>query len=92
MGMSTHVVGYVPRDEKWNKYEKIYRACDEAGIDIPDEVLDYFDDEPPYDKPGKEVDIDSAVADFNDEYRSGYSIDLSKLPDNVTILRFYNSW
>lgn len=92
MGMSTHVVGFIPRDEKWEKYEAIYRSCEEAGVEPPDEVMEFFEWESPLGKPGQVVDISQAVEDFAGEAEYGFTVNLSELPKNVTAVRFFNSW
>ena len=90
--MSTHVVGFRPADEQWNKMKAIWLACEAAGIKPPDEVLVFFEGEPPGDKPGQEVRLETAVTKWNDESRQGYEIDLAQLPPNIRYLRFYSSW
>ena len=92
MSMSTHIVGFRPADEKWKEMKTIWDACEKAGIDIPEAVEEFFDGEAPGDKPGAEVEIESALREWQDEGASGYEVDLGKLPKNVTVLRFYNSW
>lgn len=91
MSMSTHVVGFRPPDEKWRKMKAAYDACQLAGISIPDEVDEYFNGETP-DEAGVEVEIDSILEEWGDDSRQGYQIDITKLPKDVKILRFYNSW
>lgn len=94
MSMNTHVVGFRPADERWNKMKAAWLACDELGIDPPREVLEFFDHEPPDDKPGQEVNIErtGAVKKYESDSGSGYEVDITKLPPGVTIVRFYNSW
>lgn len=92
MSMSTHVVGFRPADAKWNQMKTAYEACEAAGIPVPREVERFFDDEPPGDRPGAEVSIKGALCEWSDTYRSGYEVDLTKLPPDVRILRFYNAY
>jgi hypothetical protein len=92
MGMSTHVVGIRPPDEKWKRMKGVWKACVAADTPIPNEVLDFFDDEEP-DEAGVILDLDERCCEeWSDEHRSGYEIDLALLPDDVTKIRFYNSW
>lgn len=91
MGMSTHVIAFRPPDEKWRRMKAIYDACVAGDIEIPVEVDDFFNDKHP-DENGVEVDIDEILEKWSDESRSGYQIEISKLPKGITILRFYNSW
>lgn len=92
MSMSTCVVGFRPADEAWKNMKSIWESCEAAGVEIPKEVLKFFDGKPPKDKPGAEVSIKEAVRDWSDEYSQGFEVDLTKLPSNVKVLRFYNSW
>ena len=32
MGMSTHIVGFRPADEAWNKHKKVWDTCVGAGL------------------------------------------------------------
>lgn len=89
--MSTSVIGFAPPDEKWKKMKAIYDSCEAAGIDVPDEVDEFFDGETP-DPAGVSVDLDSLLEDWSTESQQGYQIEIAKLPKNVKILRFYNSW
>ena len=92
MSMSTHVVGFRTADEKWNEMRQVWNACESAGVPIPKEVWDYFDHDAPADKPGAEVKIDAAVKEWQDDSRCGYEVDLSKLPPDLTVIRFYNAY
>jgi hypothetical protein len=90
--MSTHIVGFRPADEKWNKMKATWLACEDAGVPIPEEVKAFFHYESPGDKPGIEVEIKEALREWTDDCRQGYEVDLTKLPPDVKVLRFYNSW
>lgn len=89
MSMSTHVIGFKPPDAKWKKMKEVWDACEKAGIDPPKEVSEFFNYENP-DENGVEVELDAA--EWGDDGRQGYEIEVSKLPKGVTIIRFYNSW
>lgn len=91
MGMSTHVYGIKPPDAKWKKMKAAYEACQAAGIDPPEELDDFFGGESP-DKAGVIVDLtkSKAVSEWNGEMESGFQVDLTKLPKDVTIIRFFN--
>lgn len=89
--MSTHVVAFRPPDETWRRMKAVYDACETGGIPMPNEVADFFDDEPP-DESGVEIDINDILKEWSDESRAGYQLELSKLPKGITVLRFYNSW
>ena len=95
MGMNTHVVGFKPADEKWKKMKTAWDACERAGVEIPDEVLSFFNHVKP-DERGVEVEIEKL--DCVKAYRregggaNGFEVDVKKLPPDVTIVRFYNSY
>jgi hypothetical protein len=96
MGMSTHVIAFKPPDEKWQKMKRVYDTCTEAGVGVPDEVDKFFN----YDRPDtKGVEISEgvltdcgALKEWDENSRSGFEVDVTKLPKDVTIIRFYNSW
>lgn len=91
--MSTHVVGFKPPDDKWKKMKAAWDACEEAEIEVPEEVEEFFGGEPP-DEAGVTVEIDGheCCKEYSEEGSSGYEIDISKLPKDVRIIRVYNSW
>jgi hypothetical protein len=47
MSVSMSVVGIKPPDEKWGRYKHIWDACKAAGVEPPDEISDYFENEDP---------------------------------------------
>ncbi len=93
MGMSTHVKGFRPPDEKWKKMKAAWDACEAAGTAIPKEVLEFFDHEPP-DSAGVEIELEEeeCCAEYRDDCRDGFEIDVTKLPKGLTLIRFYNSY
>lgn len=87
------VIGLRPPDAKWRAMKSVYDACIEAGIEIPKEVEQFFggaEQEP--DPSGVEVDIRSALTEYEDDSSSGYELHVDKLPKDVKIVRFYNIW
>jgi hypothetical protein len=52
MGMSTHVVGFKPPDEKWRKMKAVWDACEAAGTDPPAAVSKFFEGDVPMRKTG----------------------------------------
>ena len=88
MGMSTHVIGFVPPDETWQKMKAVHDACEAAGIDPPSEVEMFFDGEP--DSLGQEIEIPHRK--WRAEAREGIEIDASAIPPQVQTIRFFNSW
>lgn len=93
MSPTPHVEGFKPPDATWKKMKKVWDSCAEAGIDPPDEVEKYFEGEPPDDS-GVLVELEKhpAVKEYNEEMRDGFEVNLSKLPKDITILRFTISY
>ncbi len=93
MGMSTHVVGFAPPDEKWKRMRSVWEACESAGVSAPHEVIEFFNGQYP-DEQGIEVNLErhECCSKHNDETRDGFEIDLRKVPANVQYIRFYNSY
>lgn len=88
MSMSTGIFGLKPPDETWKKMKAIWDACKTAGIEPPDEVAEFFEEEP--DEKGQQAEIPHS--EWSDDYRSGIEIEVAKIPKGVKIIRFYNSW
>ena len=96
MSTDSYVVGLVPADERYKMMVKIFEACKDANVLAPDEVEIYFENlaggVPRPDSSGMMVaDIGMAVSDYRGKFESGYEVDLSKVPQNVTVIRFFNS-
>lgn len=100
MSADAHVIGFKPPDEKWQKMKQVYEACRLARIDPPDEVLKFFNYEPPGDH-GVRVDLAApytlkqsfdCITRIDKNGYDGYDVDLSKLPDDIKILRFLISY
>lgn len=96
MSMSTYVIGIKSPTEEFQKKLAVYRACKEAGIDPPEEILKFFAwvDFNSIDPGGMEVPLEKsgAACVWEGEGKSGFEVDISKLPAGVTRIRFYNSW
>lgn len=93
MGMSTHVVGIVPADTKFLKMKAIWELCEENNVEIPSEVVDFFNNKRPDDK-GVTIYFreHEAISEYWDESSEGFDVVIDKLPKDVKIIRFYNSW
>ncbi len=91
MSMSSHVVGFRPPDETFDKMFVVWNTCQEAGVTVPKEVQEFFGWESP-DENGIVVDIKEAVTPYNADYQDGFEVDITKLPKDVKIIRFYNSY
>lgn len=92
MGMSMHVLGIKPPDDRWQKMRAVWEACEAAGINAPDEVVRFFEYRAP-DPRGVIVELDPvAVSEYRAESSEGFDVDLSKLDPAITVIRFYNAY
>ena len=94
MSMSSNVVAFRPPDEKWKKMKEIWDLCKETGVPVPEQVSYFFNYEEP-DGQGVSVSLETlhgCLVEYKTEYSEGYEVHLDKLPPNVKIIRFYNSW
>jgi hypothetical protein len=89
MSISTTVIGFVPPDDKWRTMKAIWDSCKQAGIDAPEAVTDFFDDQEP-DAAGVEIEL--PLEEWRNDYAEGYELDVSKIPAHVKTIRFFNSW
>ena len=92
MGMSTHVVGFRHPDDTWKAMLQAYVSCEKAGVEIPEPVLKFFGYEDPRGLSGKEVNLGKALKKYTAEEREGFEIDLTRVPEGVRYIRFYNAW
>ncbi len=93
MSMSMGVIGSVPADDKWKEMKAVYEACQEAGVNLPEEVVEFFGEgcEEPCEMNGMEVEI--PYKEWTDgEAKQGIEIEVKKIPKNVKKIRFYNSF
>lgn len=91
MGVSSHVYGFVPPDEKWQAMKKVWDACEAAGIVPPKEVAAFFGWETP-DSQGVKLEIQQAVKEYRGDAENGFEVEIAKLPPNVKVIRFVNSY
>lgn len=94
MGMTTHIVGFKPADEKWRAMKAALDACKKANIPIPLQVAEFFNDDDPSEL-GVRVDLAincKAVTVHNKHSEGGFEVDLTKLDPDIKILRFFNCW
>jgi hypothetical protein len=96
MGMSRHIQAFIPEtDEEFKKHKKILLMCLEHKVSLPKETAEYFgsNDAEEYlldEKLQIELEKDVHYKEWSDESCEGFEVDLSKLPKEVTILRFFN--
>ena len=93
MSMSTSVTGFKPPDEKWKKMKAIWDACEKACVNTPAKVEKFFNGVPPDDS-GVEVELEDTPCcrEYREEMCNGYEIEIAKLPKDIKIIRFCNSF
>jgi len=93
MGMSSRVEGIKAPGERWAEMKRVWDTCMAARVDPPKAVWDYFDGKTP-DPAGVIINLvrDDAVKVYTDDNSSGFVVELSRLPKDLTHLRFLNSW
>lgn len=98
----TDIYGLKYLDENFDKMFAIKVACDEAEMEYPKPLWEYFgyseedkhhltDDDELISKVGY-VNIDSAIIEEKSDYQHEWQIDLSKLPETVKFIRFENTY
>jgi hypothetical protein len=102
MGASLHY--QVLRDTKHEDFLKhmaVNKACLDAGIKkLPEETAAYFGLEYPEcesEMENRALEIannklNGAVREMDEEYRDGYEVDISKLPKDAKVIRFFVSY
>lgn len=92
MSMSTYVQGLKPKTAEYQKMLDILVACKEINVKPPTEIVDFFDGEICEDGIVTELPKE-AVREYADDYcREFFEVDLTKLPPDVTKIRFFNSY
>jgi len=99
MGMSTHIRAFIPEtDPEFQKHKKVLLICIEADVSLPKETSEYFGGGDIPHESLLEDKLEIALSkgthfiDYTSEDSEGYEVDLTKLPEGVTKLRFYNNW
>ena len=75
-----------PPDAKFKKMKAIYDACIAGGVDVPDDVEEFFDYEEP-DPLGTQVEI-KKVQLLKGEYELGFQMAVKDVPSWATHIRF----
>lgn len=93
MSQSMHVIGVGKPDENHRKMYAAYQSCLAAGISIPDEINEYFDWSTPNEN-GRKIELrrGDSIKEYKADMREGFDVDLSKLPPNITHVRFFVSY
>lgn len=102
MSMSMHVTAFRDMDGQFKRMLEIKNFCDAHEVSYPKEVTDYFgntvsslDTDTSLYEDFAEIDLDNQLREWSDGhngYRSGYEIDISDIPKEAKILRFYASY
>ena len=96
MSMSLHVKGIVMPDDQHKKIMAVVKACHEAKVDLPAMVEKYFKgtdyegSEPGYilEECGEGMSIRVPQESWSVSECQGIDVEISKLPPNITKLRF----
>jgi hypothetical protein len=98
MGLSSYILAYRDMDGEFAKMAEVKAFCDEKGVTLPKEVEEYFGkyslDPIEYCKEQmSEVILPNGVfKKSQDDSREFFDVDISKLPKEVKIIRFVNSY
>lgn len=87
MSVSLGIRGVVEPTEEFNKKYVAYKACEDAEVEIPNELRGYFDWAEP-NQSGLVVDI----SDVSEQRDGMVEIDLTKLRKDITKIQVYLSW
>lgn len=93
MGMHSHVIGIRPPNDEYQKKVTAWKACVAANIDVPQELMDYFEGEGPREG-GMQLNLEDhhCCEIFNEEMKDGFTIELEHVPEGVKFIRFYNAY
>ena len=92
MSMCTYVQGLKPKTEEYEKKLHIYNACREINVVPPEDILRFFDGEVCEEGIITEL-PEEAMSNYTDDYcRDFFEVDLTKIPSDVTKIRFVNSY
>lgn len=91
MSSTPNWVGFRPPDDKWKRMKAVWDACEAADLSIPNEVLLFFNEEAP-DPAGVEIDIGEWVTAYEGDGKTGWDVDLTSIPSDIKMIRFFESW
>ncbi len=97
MSMFSSIKGVRDLDGKFAEMARIKDLCEDAGVSIPEEVMEYFGgryrEATSYLRAKmEEVDISCAVTESHPDSTDLWEVDLKKLPSEVKAIRFTNSY
>lgn len=91
MSMVSCIQGLKPKTEEYEKKLQIYKLCKEMNINPPREIEEFFDGEVCEAGIITELPAD-ALMEYGDDCREYFEVDLTKIPKDVTKIRFVNSY
>ncbi len=97
MSLSVHIEAFIPdTDKEFQKHKEILLVCLKNDVSLPPETAKYFGGSHPYKSMLNEklqIDLVKNVhfTTYNEIDGYGFDVDLLKLPDGVSKLRFYYS-
>ena len=92
MGISSHVIFLRSKnDPEFKKKAAVLNACMDAGIEPPEEIMEYFNHSYEEDS-ALEIEGKVRIWDPQDGGRQGFEIFVSEIPEGTERIRFYNSW
>ena len=83
-------------DETYRRKAEAFRACEAAGVSIPDDLAKFFNHEKP-DSTGTTQELGSDYAKelhpsctrYKANMEKGFEVDITKLPEGTRFVRFY---
>lgn len=91
MSLYTYAQGLKPKTDEYNKKLQVYNLCVELNIPVPHEIELFFHGEVCED--GIVCDLPKgSVKKYRNNMRELLEVDLTKIPPDVTKIRFCNSW
>lgn len=95
MSMSCSIRAVLTTDEEYKKMYAIYKACNDAGVSYPQEVVDYFGsaiDNGEVRKAGTIRYIDVEPVFDEEHYEQVYTVSLEDLPASTRAVQVALSW
>lgn len=93
MGMNIGAYGIKPKTKEYEQKLQIYNLCKEQKVEIPEEIINFFDGDPC--KEGilvKLDDIEGALEYPEEDDCEIIQVDISKLPKEIKKIRFQIWW
>ena len=96
--MSTRLEAFIPdTDPMYQKMKKVYLACEEAEIELPQAAAEYFGSK--YTEDGLlekklrfVLEYGTHYKEYNGDMVEGFEVYISKLPKDIDSIRFTNNY